>query len=200
MLKVRRRRVAVEQPRVGGAAEEAGVLARPGQVAVVGRLLRQRDRRRQTGLAGTHALDQRAEARPIVRLAGLGVLDADRLVRIRRSSCSSRSRSARCRWSPSPAARRSCRDAGRCAASIRRPACRGRCDWIGRKSPRTSAGAVGLGVPRLVLRRPAQEAEHDARLRPPRPPFASPRARIRATSATSTPASPPRRRATTRAA
>src|SRR5262249_49387335 len=46
-LKLRRVRVAIEEPRIAGAAEEPAVLAGPGQIAVVGRLLGQGDRGRE---------------------------------------------------------------------------------------------------------------------------------------------------------
>src|SRR5262249_41381067 len=50
-LKLRRVWVAIEEPWIAGAAEEATVLTGPGQVAVVGRLLGQRDRGRQRMVA-----------------------------------------------------------------------------------------------------------------------------------------------------
>ena len=80
-LEVRRRRIAMDEPRIGRPAQKARVLPRPGEVAVVPDMLGQHDRCRHAAGARLDAVDQSGEARPVVRRADAGTLDVRRLVR-----------------------------------------------------------------------------------------------------------------------
>ena len=81
-LKVRCGRITGQEPGIGGAAEEAGVLSGPGDAAGVPDMLGQCQRCRQHAVARPQAFHNRSQAGPVVRCAGLGVFDVGRLVRV----------------------------------------------------------------------------------------------------------------------
>ena len=140
----------------------------PGQtrLPVVPDVVRQRDRRRQAARRrAAVAARRRRGARPIVRSAGLGVLGVASAGAARRSASSSRSTNGRCRRWTWPAARRSCRSVP-AVCGISSPTCRpGTLRGDRLEFAADLGGRVGLGVPRFVLRRPAEMEQDDARFR-----------------------------------
>ena len=160
---IRLGRIGVDRQRIERLAQPAGrlpvaLLDEPRHVVV--ELRPQRHERRQRIAAAPQPRQHRADVRPVA--AQLGRLRR-RLAgeqKVRRRSDGRRRCASSSERSPA------CRSARPTAESARRSGCPARLVAIGLNSPRISAGAVGLQVPGVLMRRPAPHEQQDAALGP----------------------------------
>ena len=140
------RQPGVQEPGVGGAAEEARVLARPDAPVGVEDPVRERDRRRAARPGAGPTRPSRAP-----RLgqsfggAGVGVLEVHRLVRPAREHVVAAGRVGVVARGDGPQDAELVGHQRRARQQLARSTGRGRVVAIGPNSPRTSAGASGLG-------------------------------------------------------